>query len=203
MAGRSKSRTKFSNVDILSFMGDVVQKHTKHYQSDFETDKEILREATGRQKQQDKTYIWLCRTAGTWCLLERNVFLKDTGEFHAFSYYAEQTSDFILAFLIEVTDGAQGSVMGNIYALDYMAYYKHIQTASLKAETVLMQYEHGCRIQGADKPVSGYPDMEYGKLQSIQFEPHSQEELTELLWNERQERRRFKEGNPNAYIASL
>lgn len=48
MVSRSKSRTKFCNVDILSFMGDVVQKHTKHYQSDFEIDKEILREAADR-----------------------------------------------------------------------------------------------------------------------------------------------------------
>ena len=131
------------------------------------------------------------------------MFLKGAGENITFNFYAEQASDPILAFLIEVTDGAQGSVIGNVYALDYATHHNHVRTVSLKAETVLMQYEHGCRIQSADKPVSGYPDMEYGKLQSIQFEPHSQEELKELLWNERQERRRFKEGNPNAYIASL
>ena len=35
-------KTKFSNVDILEFMGKVVEKHTKFYQSDFEIDKEIL-----------------------------------------------------------------------------------------------------------------------------------------------------------------
>ena len=72
MASRIKNRTKFSNVDILSFMGNVVQKHTKHYQSDFEIDREMLTEAADRQEQQDKTFIWLCRTAGTWLLLERN-----------------------------------------------------------------------------------------------------------------------------------
>ena len=31
MANRIKSKVKFSNVDILSFMGNVVQKHTKYY----------------------------------------------------------------------------------------------------------------------------------------------------------------------------
>ena len=203
MASRIKSRTKFSNVDILSFMGDVVQKHTKHYQSDFEIDKEILHRAAEKQEQQDKTFIWLCRTAGTWLLLERNTFMKGTREFNTFSFYAEQTSDLILAYVIEVTGGAQDSVMGNVYVLDYPEHYKHIQAASLNAETVVMQYEHGCRTQSADERISGCPDMEYGKLLSVQYQPHLQEELTGLLWNERQERKCFKEGNPSAYIAIL
>ena len=203
MASRIKSRTKFSNVDILSFMGNIVQKHTQFYQSDFEIDREILTEAADRQEQQDKTFIWLCRTAGTWLLLERNTFLKDTREFNTFSFYAEQTSDLIHAFLVEVTGGTQDSVMGNVYVLDYPEHYNHIQMVSLKAETVILKYEHGCRTQKADDKISGYPDMEYGRLQSIQYQPHSQEELTELLWNERQERKCFKEGNPSAYIAKL
>lgn len=203
MANRIKSNVKFSGVDILSFMGNVVQKHTKHYQSDFQIDKEILHRAADRQEQQDKTFIWLCRTAGTWLLLERNTFLKDTREFNTFSFYAEQTNDTILAYVIEVIGGAQDSVMGNVYVLDYPEHYKHIQTVSLKTETVVMQYEHGYRTQSADDRISGYPDMEYGRLQSIQYHPHSKEELTEFLWNERQERKCFKEGNPSAYIASL
>lgn len=203
MASKIKSRVKFSNVDILEFMERVVEKHTKFYKSDFQIDKEILRRVTDRQEQQDKTFIWLCRTAGTWLLLERNTLLKDTREFHTFSFYAEQTSDPILAFVVEVTGGAQGSVIGSIYALDFMAYYKHIQTASLKSETVVMQYEHGCRTQSADDRISGYPDMEYGRLQAVQFQPHSEEELTMLLWKEQQERRNYKEEDQSKYIANL
>ena len=203
MANRIKSRTKFSNVDILSLMGAVVQKHTKHYQSDFEIDREILHRAADMQERQDKTFIWLCRTAGTWLLLERDTFLKDTREHNTFSFYAEQTSDQILAYVVEVTGGTQDSVMGNVYLLDYPEHYNHVHAVSLKAETVVMQYEHGCRTQSADARISGYPDMVYGKLQSVQYHPHSPEEFTRLLWNERQERKCFKEGNPSAYIASL
>lgn len=203
MAKRIKSNTKFSNVDILVFMGDVVQKHTKHYQSDFEIDKEILHRAAEKQEQQDKTFIWLCRTAGTWCLQERNVFLKDTREFNTFTFYAEQTSDSVLAFVIEVINAAVDSVRGNVYLLDYKSYYSHVRSVSLNVETVVMQYEHGCRTQSADDRISGYPDMEYGRLQSIRYQPHSQEELTGLLWNERQERECFKEGDQSQYIASL
>lgn len=203
MARRIKSNVKFSNVNILSFMGNVVQKHTRYYQSDFEIDKEILHRAAEKQEQQDKTFIWLCRTAGTWLLLERNTFLKDTREFNTYSFYAEQTSDPILAYVVEVISGTQDSVMGSVYVMDYPKHYKHVQAVSLKAETAVMQYEHGCRTQSADERISGYPDMEYGKLQSVQYQPHSQEELAGLLWNERQERKCFKKGNPSAYIAML
>lgn len=113
MASRIKSRTKFSNLDILAFMGDVVQKHTKHYQSDFPIDKEMLLRTMEKKGQQDKRFIWLCRTHGTWLLLERNVFLKDTWEFNTFTFYAEQISDPILAYVIEITSGAQDSITGN------------------------------------------------------------------------------------------
>ena len=100
MASRIKSNTKFSNVDILDFMKKVVEKHTRYYQSDFEIDKETLRRAAVKQEHQEKTFIWLCRTHGTWCLLERNVFLKETSEYITFNYYAEQSTESVLAFVI-------------------------------------------------------------------------------------------------------
>jgi len=203
MAKRMKSNVKFSNVDILSFMDDVVQKHTKQYQSDFEIDKEILYRAADSQEQQDRVFVWLCRTAGTWCLLERNVFLKDTSENSIFNFYMEQTSEPILAYLIEIASGTQDSVMGNVYALNYAEYYRHIHVESLDAETIVLKYEHGCRTKMAYEHINGYPDTDYGKLVSVQCQPHSQEELSRLLWSERQGRDRFKEENPAAYIADL
>ncbi len=195
MTRRIKSNVKFSGVDVLAFMGKVVQKHTQYYQSDFEIDKEILHRAADSQERQDKAFVWLCRTAGTWCLHERDVFLKDTREYNTFSFYAEQTSEPILAFLIEVTDGTKDSITGNVYVLDYATYYNHVISASLKAETVLLKYEHGCRIKMAYEHINGYPDMEYGRLQSVEYHPHSQDELSELLQNERHRRERFKEGD--------
>lgn len=203
MARRTKSNVKFSGVDVLAFMGDVVQKHTQHYQSDFEIDKEMLCRAADRQEKQDKTFVWLCRTYGTWCLLERNVFLKDTREYNTFTFYMEQTSEPILAFLIEIISGTGDSITGNIYALDYATYYNHVRSVSLNAESVLLQYEHGYRIRKATEHVSGYPDKDYGTLVSIQYQPHSQEELTGLLWRERQDRVCYKESTRNAYIARL
>lgn len=203
MADGSKDRTKFCNVDILEFMGKVVERHTEHYQSDFQIDKEILHKAADRQKQEERTFIWLCRTYGTWCLLERDVFLKDTRENTTFCFYAEQTSEPILAFVIEVMNAAEGSLFGDVYVLDYAEHYSHVRSVSLNAESVVIQYEHGCRTRKADEKIDGYPDIEYGALQSVQYQPRRQEELEALLRKERQGRVYCREGSANAYISRL
>ena len=67
MVDMGKKNIKFSNINILEFMNQVVKKHTRHYQSDFEIDREILQEAAQRRERQDMTFVWLCRTCGTWC----------------------------------------------------------------------------------------------------------------------------------------
>ena len=202
MRNNSKNKVKFSNIDILSFMNEVVQKHTKYYQSDFEIDKEILFETADKQDQQDKTFLWLCRESGTWCLHERDVFLKDTREYNTVRFYREQTTEPILAFIVEVISAAT-SVIGNIYVIDYTEYYHHVLTVSLFTESIVFQYEHGFRIREPEAIIDGYPDTEYGKFLSIQHQPHSQEELAGVLWREKQERKRFVEGDPEKYITML
>lgn len=199
MEKKGRDRIKFSNIDIFEFMGGVVKKHTRYHQSDFLIDKEMMIRATYSQEQQEKTFIWLCRTSGTWCLLERNVFLKDTSENKIFNFYAEQTDDLILAFVIEIKSKCGSPVTGDIYVLDHKKHYQHVKETSINAETVLLKYEHGERIQRADIPIDIYPDMGYGELKSIQYQPHSQKELSGLLSRERQERKRFKESDPYSY----
>lgn len=198
-----KNNGKFSNIDILKFMGEVVKKHTIHYQSDFEIDKEILVKTAYKQEQQARTFIWLCRTHGTWCLHERDVFLKDTREYNTFMFYMEQTREPILAFVIEVTGACNNIVYGNLYAIDYKSFYKHVHNMALDTAYVVMKYEHGIRTKNADAHIDAYPDKEYGKFQFLQYLPYSEQELIELLHKEKQERERFPEGNTSTYIASL
>lgn len=193
-------KIKFSDIDTIDFMGRVVQGHTRHYQSDFDIDKKILLEAAGQQDGQDQSFIWLCRTAGTWLLPERDVFLKGTNANDIFNFYVEQTSDPVLALAIKVKRAIADTVIGDIYVLDYQAHYRHIQSVGLSAETVMLQYERGERMMGVDAMPGSYPDMEYGELVSLRYLPHEQEDLKELLWRERQERERYEEGDPDAFI---
>lgn len=203
MKNNSKNKVKFSNVDILSFMNEVVQRHTKYYASDFEIDKEILLEAAEKQEKQEKTFVWLCRECGTWCLQERDVFLKDTREYNTLKFYKEQTTEPILVFIIEVMNATATSVIGNVYALNYEEYFHHVVSTALPTKSILFQYERGCRIKDAEAIIDGYPDMEYGKFLSIQHQPYSQEQLAGVLRREKQERKCFIEGNQQEYLAKL
>ena len=89
---------KFENVDILKSLKAVMQTHTEHFQSDFQIDVKILKQAAKSPNPEDKKYLWICRPAGTWCLRERDTFIKDTREHNTFCFYAEQTRDKILAY---------------------------------------------------------------------------------------------------------
>ena len=162
---------KFCDIYVIDLIGRVVQGHTEHYQSDFEIDKEILWEAAGHQAGQDRSFIWLCRTAGTWLLSERDVFLKGTSADDIFDLYVEQASDPVLAFAINVKRTIADTIIGDIYVLDYQAHHRHIQSVALSAETVVLRYERMMRVDEMPGP---YPDMGYGRRMSRHYLPHEQ-----------------------------
>ena len=193
---------KFSNVNLLDVMGRVVEKHTQHYQSDFAIDTEILREAAVAPMQQDKTFIWLCRTMGTWCLRERDVFVTETRQHNTFCFYQEQTKEPVLAYAVEVKCAVGGSVIGDLYALDYRKFYEHVKTVCLRSVSVLMRYERGELVKPVEQ-FNGWGDYELGELQSFQFFPEDEGVLRSLLREERRRRAQFAEGNVADYLAQL
>jgi len=197
-----KYNIKLTNVDLLHVMARVVEAHTLFYKSDFDIDKDTLREAAIAPMQQDKRFIWLCRTMGTWCLRERDVFLTDTSEHNTFCYYREQCNEPILAYAVEVKYMAMDNVIGNLYAMDYDKLYDHVKAVCLRSTSVLMHYERGELV----KPVSqfnAWGDYEFGKLQSFQFFPDDEGALRSLLRDEKYRREQFTEASVADYLATL
>lgn len=193
---------KFSNVNLLDVMGCVVEDFTLFYKSDFDVDINTLRNATITPIEQDKTFIWLCRSMGTWLLRERDVFVTDTHEHRTFCFYREQMNEPILAFAVEVKCMAMDTVIGNLYAMDYDKLYDHVKTVCLPSVSVLMRYERGELV----KPVSrfdGYPDNTFGELKSYQFFPEDEGRLRSVLREEKRRRTQFAEGNVADYLAQL
>ena len=193
---------KFSNVNLLDVMGRVVEDFTLFYKSDFDVDINTLRNATITPIEQDKTFIWLCRSMGTWLLRERDVFVTDTREHKTFCFYREQMNEPILAFAVEVKYMAMDTVIGNLYAMDYDKLYDHVKAVCLPSVSVLMRYARGELV----KPVSrfdGYPDNEFGELKSYQFFPEDEGRLRSVLREEKRKRAQFAEGNVVDYLAQL
>ena len=194
---------KFEGVDLLSIMGSIVDIHVEHYRCDFDLDRKILTEAAGKKDRSEHTYLWLCRTCGTWLLSERNVFIRDTREYNTFNFYAEQASKGVIAYAVEVTGIEGDTVIGNLYTLDYLMYYKYVSSAAVKAGSVLFVYENGQRVKPADTHIYGYDDADYGKFQYFEFQPEDTDSLKWLLSGEHSRRKAFKTGDFARYVAAM
>lgn len=181
------------NIDILNVMQTIVDSRVKHYRSDFEYDVQTLREAALKPERTDRTFVWMSRTSGTWLLHEQNVFIKESHEYSVFTYYAEQTRDKIHAFIVEAGSLDDGTVRGNLYALDYRRYYSHVKASAVSAGSIIITYENGQRTIPPTQHFSASPDYELGAFVSFKFVPESPEQLETVLANEKRSRERFKE----------
>ena len=112
---------KFENCDIFSVLGTIVAHNTKHYQTDFDIDKDILTEAAEENSVSDRRYLWMSRPCGTHCLKEKDVFLRDTSEYNTWTAY-ETGADEIVAYAIQVNGYEDGVLKGNLYELDYASH---------------------------------------------------------------------------------
>lgn len=82
--------SKFENVDVIASLEAIMKQNTAFYQSDFEIDKRILREAASRPAAEEKRLLWFSRPSGTCCFRERDVFLKDTRQHNTWYMNTDQ-----------------------------------------------------------------------------------------------------------------
>ncbi len=184
---------KLVNVSVLDVMRSIVNRHTKFFQNDFDYDVERIRAAALKASQKNICFVWLCRECGTWLLRERDLFIRETGDYNILMYYEWQKADKILAFAAEINAVNGSRVMGNIYSLDFEKYCKHVQEAAVPAGSIVLCYENGRRIKMPSEHFSASPDKEFGKFENFEFQPESEEGLRILLREERQDRQQFQE----------
>ncbi len=194
---------KFENVDIVKSLKAIMQTHTEHFQSDFDIDIKILKQAAKSPNPEDKKQLWICRPAETWCLRERDAFIKGTREHNTFCFYAEQTRDKVLAYAVELTGIEKGRVTGNLYELDYQKHYEHVKSVSVPAGDTKLIYENGERTQEAGRPITGDASPEFGKFLSFEEQPKDPAALQTVLRDEKHSREHFKSGDIKAHIEKL
>ena len=117
---------KFENMDMIAALEAIMHQNTAYYQSDFAFDIKMLREAARSDQPEDKLLLWLSRPSGTFCFRERDVLLKDTQAYNTWKFCGEQTHDRILAYAVELTGTANGTLQGNLYELDYQQHFQHL-----------------------------------------------------------------------------
>lgn len=175
-------------VDIIPFLEGVVEENTVSYQSDLKYDERILQTAMLETYQEDRTFLWMSRPCGTRCLLEREVFLRETRAHTTWTHY-DYDAEHIKAFRVIVAPGRPGAfVLGKIQPLNYGEQVQRVKQNALHVQTVKMTFE--------DKTVFTVPFTEYpsqyrslsvthGKVESIYYAPENEAELSCVLQAER------------------
>lgn len=97
-------------IDLLKYLSRVVQENTRAYQEDFQYDVRKITESVRESHMEDRVFYWMSRPAGTWCVKERDVFLRES-EGHAIWTHYAPVADEIRAFRIVVTGLRDGVVV--------------------------------------------------------------------------------------------
>lgn len=198
---------KFEGVDVLDFLGKVVELHTEHYQEDFDLDKELIPKLALSGEPEDRHLLWLSRPCGTYTLREWEVYLEDSHVNKVWKFYHEQTKDPVLAYALSIKGVQGGKVTGNIYPLDYGAHVERVKLLTCPIGNVAILFEDGARIT--------IPYQERRRLMNELVAAHGNPKtMTELPKNAQElsmilKRERFKRsyhavsGDRKAYFDSL
>lgn len=173
-------------IDILDALSKIVEKNTQHYRSDFAYDQATLREAASSYDMDDRAFYWMSRPNGTWCVKEREVFIRGSGAYSIWTYYADQPQD-ILAYRVMVTGIENGKVMGTIHRLNYREQVQRVLAHALPATAVTLTYESGIidtvPFEQSPKGIHTVRPKD-GGIKKVRYEVASNMELDMVLMDE-------------------
>lgn len=177
-------------IDIIPFLADIVEKNTHSYQSDFSNDEARLTAAMLETYQENRTFLWMSRPCGTWCFLERDVFLRETPAHIVWTngdYEAEANK--IKAYRVIVAHGHKGDfVLGKLKRVNYGEQILRVRQNALHVQTVSILFEDGFSAEFTYEQYSRRSRSliaDHGKMERICYNPVNDEELAAVLRTER------------------
>ena len=174
----------WKNASIIPILHEIMLTNTIHYQTDFEIDKKILRNAAKSRHFDDKKLLWMSRPSGTHCLREREVFIKGTSAHNTWTYYGEHSNDPILAYFVEVRYRDRSGIYGNVYELRYAEHVKAVQEYSVDPKSEIMIFEDGFEVElpfGFRKPDTDTLCAEHGEIVYSRAIPVSEDDLSRVV----------------------
>lgn len=175
-------------IDLLSFLSRVTEKNTKHYRSDFLYDSRKLQEAARAVSPEERCFFWMSRPSGTWCVLEREVFIRGSNAHSIWTYYADEPEG-IVAYRVNVIEEKDGIVVGTVHPLNYREQVRRVLAHAIPAALVTLRYESGLTVT---VPFADYPQNlstiqpQDGGIRSVRFEVEDETALEAALSVERQ-----------------
>ena len=174
---------KFYQPDILSCLTEIVQKNTRAYTTDFDFDAKRLWDSAQETDMERRSFLWMCRLLGTWCVLEREVFLDDTNANCIWTHYADCPNG-ILAYRIVIEGIRDGKLAGRVIPIDYAKQVQRVIKSALPV--AIIQYrnkdEYFCENSFHAFMNSSMPYDE--AIHDIRYVPEREAELQHLLMME-------------------
>ena len=175
-------------IDLLSFLSRVTEKNTKHYRSDFLYDSRMLQKAAQAAAPEERCFFWMSRPSGTWCVLEREVFIRGSSAHRIWTHYADEPEG-IVAYRVSVIKEKDGIVVGTVHPLNYREQVRRVLAHAIPAALVTLRYENGLTVTA---PFADYPRNlptirpQDGGIRSVRFEVEDETALEAALSVERQ-----------------
>ena len=172
--------------DVLAYLGAVVRKNTKHYQSDFEYDKATLFKAATRSKPSDRTFYWMSRDCGTWCFLERDVFLRESDPNITWLYHENEKGILTFRVYITGTDESGEKLTGEIQPFPYAEQVQRVKRSALPILQITGIYEDGTPFVAPHGKTNLSEIYQHGGIKESHYVPENETELSDLLmWEHR------------------
>lgn len=176
-----------NEIELIPFLSKIITQNTTAYQGDFQHDIATLHRAMGEAQEENRAFCWMSRPHGTWCVREREVFLRES-EAHAIWTHYENNAEGIIAYRVIVAGDSRGDPMGRVWKLNYPEQVQRVKQAALPVETVTLFFGemppvtmpygelHGSRLRLAEQ---------YGKPERIRYAPQDEAELARVIAAER------------------
>ena len=134
---------------------------------------------------------------------EREVFLKGSPAYDVWQFFGNRNHNGVLAYAAEITHNEGDKILGNLYELDFVQHSKHVEDKALPIDYVRVVYENGSRKQPVIKIVSREDDLLFGKYLYSEYITNESDAHRHILWEEKQNRGHFKQGDSQEHIAGL
>ena len=174
---------KFYQPDILSHLAEIVQKNTRTYAADFDFDAKRLWDSAQETNMERRSFLWMCRLHGTWCVLEREVFLDDTNANCIWTHYAD-CPDGILAYRIVIEGIHDGKLAGRVIPIDYAKQVQRVIKSALPVAIIQYRNKDEYFCENSFHAFMNSPLPFDDGIHDIRYVPEREAELQHLLMME-------------------
>ena len=174
---------KFYQPDILSCLTEIVQKNTRAYTTDFDFDAKRLWDSAQETNMERRSFLWMCRPLGTWCVLEREVFLDDTNANCIWTHYADCPNG-ILAYRIVIEGIRDGKLAGRVIPIDYAKQVQRVIKSALPVAIIQYRDKDEYFCENSFHAFMNSPLPFDDGIHDIRYVPEREAELQHLLMME-------------------